>query len=111
MARKYLLSTGLSTSKVEEYVLDLFQMYLCINPGDIPHRSDIGFNFTITDVMKDGLESEIMYRVRSLVENIKSKMSGMIIEIESVVLIDETRVKVILSVENKIAGEYYVDIN
>ena len=36
MASKYLLSTGQTTHKIEEYIMDLLDLYIKINPGDIP---------------------------------------------------------------------------
>ena len=43
---KYLLSTGDTTTKIEEYVLDLFKMNLVVRPDDIPHYSTVGFDFS-----------------------------------------------------------------
>ena len=107
--KKYLLSTGLTTTKIEEYILDLFELYLKVNPGDIPFKSEIGFNFTLTNVMKDDLEREIVYRVNSLVERIKTHIPSVPISAESIRLIDEQRVHVIL----KVNGSLYdgLDIN
>ena len=110
MAYKYLLSTGKSTLKVEEYILDLVRLYLNINPGDIPGRSDFGVNFTITNTMKDELQSEIRYMSKSLVEIIKSRLPGISLVIESIFLIDEQRVKLVLQVNGKLAEEYYIDL-
>lgn len=110
MAYKYLLSTGKSTTKVEEYILDLVRLYLNINPGDIPGRPDFGINFTITNTMKDELKSEIRYMSKSLVETIKSRLSGVSLEIESISLIDEQRVRLVLQVDGKLAEEYYIDL-
>ena len=44
--KRYLLSTGASTTEIEKYVLDLFKLYIQIYPGDIP-GSNIGFNFIL----------------------------------------------------------------
>ena len=49
---KYLLSTGETTSKIEEYVLDLFKMNLIIRPNDIPHFDLLGFDFTLVGIQK-----------------------------------------------------------
>lgn len=110
MKTKYLLSTGSSTTKVEEYVLDLVDLYLKINPGDIPGRDDFGINFIITDTMKDGLESEIRYRVNSLVEKIKTRVPGILLEVVSITLTDEQNVKLVLSVNGKYAERYLINI-
>ena len=45
--RKYLLSTGTATDRLEYYVLDLFRLYLKIYPGDIPGASGLGFDFNL----------------------------------------------------------------
>lgn len=107
---KFLLSTGQSTSKVEEYVLDLVNLYLKINPGDIPHRSDFGSDFTFTDVMKDELSGEISYRLNSLVDKIKSRVSGISLSIESIFLIDEETVKLVLQINGKLSEGYYINL-
>ena len=110
MAYKYLLSTGKSTSRVEEYILDLVRLYLNINPDDIPGRPDFGVNFTVTNVMKDELASRIRFLSTSLVDTIKSRLSGISLEIESISLIDEQRVRLVLQVDGKLAEEYYIDL-
>ena len=56
---KYLLSTGETTTKLEEYVLDLFKMNLVIRPKDIPHYSTLGFDFTLVGIPKDSLKLEV----------------------------------------------------
>ena len=110
MAYKYLLSNGYSTDKIEEYILDVIGLYLSIHPGDIPHSKNLGFNFTITDTMKDGLEEEIVYRVDSLIDTIKSRLSGVSIAKESISLIDETKVKLVLRINGKLSDEYYINL-
>ena len=107
---KYLLSNGLTTTKVEEYILDLLDLYIKINPGDIPGLSNLGFNFTFTNVMKDELDAEINYRLNALIDTIKSRVIGVPISIESIILIDETRVKLVLQINGKIAEDYYIDL-
>ena len=52
MKKKYLLSTGLITDKVEIYVLDLFKLHLSVYPKDIPGINNIGFDFIITNTKK-----------------------------------------------------------
>ena len=110
MANKYLLSTGLTTTKIEEYILDLLDLYIKINPGDIPGLSNLGFDFTFTNVMKDELDVEISYRLNTLIDTIKSKVRNVPLSIESITLIDETRVKLVLQVNGKLAEDYYIDL-
>lgn len=107
---KYLLSNGQSTSKVEEYILDLVDIYLKVNPGDIPHRDDLGMNFTLTNVMKDDLEGEISYRINSLVDKIKSRVPGVAIGIDSISLIDEQRIRLVLRVNGVATDNYFIDL-
>ena len=110
MAYKYLLSTGLTTTKPEEYVLDLLDLYLKINPGDIPGLDNFGFNFTFTNVMKDDLDIEITYRLNSLIDLIKSRVPGIPLKIETISLIDETRVRLVLQINGRLAEDYYIDL-
>ena len=108
---KYLLSTGLSTSKIEYYIIDLFKLYLSIYPGDIPGASGIGFNFILTDTKKDELVSEVKYRVESLVNKIKEKFGrGIAIEIESLEIIDETRANLIIRVDQIRSDNILIDL-
>lgn len=109
MAYKYILSTGLTTTKPEEYVLDLLDLYLKVNPGDIPGLDNFGFNFTFTNIMKDDLELELSYRFNSLIDLIKSRVR-VPLSIESMTLIDETRVKLILRIDGRLAEDYYINL-
>ena len=97
---KYLLSTGQITTKIEQYILDLFRLYMGILPGDIPGLPNVGFNFILTNTKKDEIESEVYYRVKSLVDKISGQFSNsqLRIEIESIDLISYERAKVVLKV-------------
>ena len=95
---KYLLSTGRTTDKIEKYILDLFKLNISIYPEDIPNSS-IGFDFIMTNVKKDELRSEVTFRIRTLVESIKKQFDrGIEINIESIDIINESRVSVVVSV-------------
>lgn len=108
---KYLLSTGQSTNKVEYYIIDLFKLYLSIWPNDIPHAGNIGFDFILTDVKKDELVREIRSRVERLVNKIKTKFTKTLsINIESIEIIDETKVKLIINVNQVKSDDILVDI-
>lgn len=101
--KKYLLSTGESTTKIEKYILDLFRLYINIWPSDIPGRSDIGFDFILTDTKKDELANEVRSRVRDLVNKIEKKFSStrnLEIQIKGIDIIDEERAKVIIDVND-----------
>lgn len=95
---KYLLSTGRSTTKIEEYILDLFRLNLLIWPGDIPNSS-VGFDFIFTDTKKDELQREVRNRVDSLVSKIQGKFKGVEMSVKGIDLIDETRVLITIDVK------------
>lgn len=102
---KYLLSTGSSTNKVEYYIIDLFKLYLNIWPGDIPNASQIGFDFILTDIKKDEIVNTIKYRIEKLIDKIKNKFTkSLSIDIESLEMIDQTKVKLVINV-NKIQSD------
>ena len=109
---KYLLSTGESTSLPEYYIIDLFKLHLSIFPGDIPGASQAGFNFILTDTKKSEVVSEIRGRINSLISKIKGKFSSNPdIRIVSLDLIDETRVKLVLSVNQIESGDININIS
>ena len=108
---KYLLSTGQSTNKVEYYIIDLFKLYLSIWPNDIPNAGNIGFDFILTDVKKDELVREVRGRVERLVNKIKTKFTKTLsINIESIEVIDETKVKLTINVNQVKSDDILVDI-
>lgn len=109
---KYLLSTGESTNLPEYYIIDLFKLYLSIYPGDIPGASGIGFNFLFTGVKKTEIVDEIKSRINSLITKIRSKFSSNPnIQIVSLDLVDETKVKLVISVNQIESDEISVDIS
>lgn len=109
---KYLLSTGEITERIEYYILDLFKLYLKIYPRDIPGAPMIGFNFIFTNVKKDDIVNEVRMRVSQLVTTIKSKFtsSSITIDIDSIEVIDESRVRVTLTVNEKVTDSVTLDI-
>jgi hypothetical protein len=110
MAYKYLLTSGQSTTKVEEYILDLLKLYLQVNPGDIPGAERIGFDFTLLDVKKDRLQSEVEYRVKSLLKKVQERFTGIKIEAKEIVLLDEKTAKVTVEVSGDTTQDYYIDL-
>lgn len=110
MASKYLLSTGQTTHKIEEYVMDLLDLYIKVSPGDIPFLDNFGFNFTFTNIMKDDLEIELSYRLNSLIDMVKARVPNASLKIESITLIDETKVKLVLQINGRLAEDYYFDL-
>ena len=96
---KFLLSNGLSTDRIEYYVIDLFKLYLKVYPGDIPGFYSFGFNFNMKGIMKKDLPDEVKSRVDRLIELIQNNFSsGVRIELESCELLNETKAKVIINV-------------
>lgn len=96
--KKYLLSTGKSTTKIEDYILDLFKLNLLIYPNDIPN-SNVGFDFILGDVKKEDLQREVRNRVDSLVSRIQSQFKGTTMSVTGIDLIDETRVLITIDVK------------
>lgn len=109
---KYLLSTGQSTDKVEYYIIDLFKLYLNIWPKDIPHSEDIGFDFILTDVKKDELVNTVKSRIKVLVNKIKEKFTrSLSISIESIEIIDETKIRISINVNQIKADDIFINID
>lgn len=109
---KYLLSTGQSTSKIEYYIIDLFKLYLNIWPGDIPNNRNIGMDFILTDVKKDELIKTVENRVSKLVDKIKNKFTQTIsITVESIEIIDEVSVKLIINVNQVKSDDILINIS
>ena len=90
MLTKFVLSTGEITGRIEKYIMDVFQMNLCIFEGDIP-GSTFGFNFFLGDVKKDELLQKVQEKAYELCRKVASSFSGVRIELESVSLVDEGR--------------------
>lgn len=112
MKKKYLLSSGKTTYKVEEYIIDLVTLYLTIYPGDIPHRRDFGIDFNLSGVFKDELPTKLEILISELLGKIRDKVGGGLIDIkqESLDLIDEETAKLVISVDGKMSNEIYIDI-
>lgn len=109
--KKYLLSTGKITEKIEYYILDLFRLYLSIYPKDIPGADRIGFDFNITNTFKANLPNEVSNRVKNLISTLQDRFkSGLKIELVSCELLDETKAKVIVSCGEIQGEEIVIDI-
>lgn len=100
MNYKYLLTSGSTTTKIEEYIIDLFKLYLGVYPGDIPHTKRIGFDFLLTDITKDSLEYNVKSKVNQLVSKIQDILPNKKYEVSvaSLTLIDEETVKLVIDV-------------
>lgn len=107
--QKYLLSTGLLTDRVEYYIIDLFKLYLSIYPGDIPGFPSLGFDFIITNTMKDELKTEIRKRLEDLIKKIKNTVSADI-KISEAYLVSEDVLKLIIEVNDVKSEEILVDL-
>lgn len=97
---KYLLTTGVSTDRVELYILDLFKLYFEVGIDEIPNSS-IGFNKILTNVNKPDLKSTVEKNVRSLVTTFSNKFSKVKITLDEVIMIDESTFKVIISANSE----------
>lgn len=111
MAYKYLLTNGESTDRIEEYIMDLFRLYLSIYPGDIPHYKDLGIDFIFTDVTKDNLESGVRTKVNSLLSKIREAIpSKYQVSINTLDLIDEETVKLVIDVNGELSEDIYINL-
>ena len=109
--RKYVLSTGQVTDRIEYYILDLFKLYLKVYPGDIPGASSLGFNFNLLDTRKADIPSVVSSKVNELVSNISSRFTGgLSISLDSVEIISETRAKVVVTVNNVVTDDIYINL-
>ena len=107
--QQYLLSTGLLTSRVEYYIIDLFKLYLSIYPGDIPGFPSLGFDFIITNTKKDELKAEIKNRLEGLIKKIKNSVSADI-KISEAYLVSDDVLKLIIEVNDVKSDEIFVDL-
>ena len=95
---KYILSSGRSTTRVEEYMIDLFKLYLTIYPGDIPGAPEYGFDFNLLGVYRQDLPNELKSKVSELVRKVNSRFSGGVsLVILSLDLVDETKARLVVS--------------
>lgn len=107
---KYLLSTGRASDSIEEYIIDLFRLYLQVWPNDIPGLDDIGFDFILTNVKRPDLLGEVSMRLGSLVSKLRGKFNNVDITIDSIELIDETRIRVTLTVNNRNTEQIVIEV-
>jgi hypothetical protein len=94
---KYLKSDGSITSKIDDYIVDLFKLYFTVHPDDIP-GTNIGFNFIMNGVQKVDIASEITARLSELIEKMQERFSGVSMSIKSVNIIDYERAKIEINV-------------
>lgn len=109
---KYLLSTGDTTTKLEEYVLDLFKLNLAIRPNDIPHYSLVGFDFTLVGIPKDMLLVESKKRLENLILNIQNLFDKSVIRIsiDSIVVLNDETISIVLKINNYTSEEIEIEI-
>jgi hypothetical protein len=107
---KYLLSDGRTTYKVEEYMIDLFKLYLTIFPGDIPGAPEYGFNFDLVGVYQQDLPRELKSRISELVRKVNSRFtSGISLSVSSLEIIDETRARLVVEA-GQVSSEIVLNI-
>lgn len=104
---RYLLTTGEVTDRTELYILDLFKLYLTINPGDIPNLSSMGFDSNLREVNKKELENELKKRMNNLISKFKTRFEDVTIKFEDLKLIDESTAHLTISA-NKETESYEI---
>ena len=109
---RYLLSTGEATTKAEEYIIDLFRIYLTLYPEDVPHYNSLGFNFLLTDVTKENLKSTVTSKVEQLVGKIQDILPNKkyTISINTLDLIDEETVKLVIDVNGTLSEDIFINL-
>lgn len=111
MIHKYLLTTGETTTKIEEYIIDLFRLYLTVYPDDVPHKRNIGIDFNLAGTFKDELPGKVNSLVSELINKIKTKVPESVeIEQESLDLIDEGTAKLVISVNSVKSPDIIIDL-
>ena len=112
MKYRYLLSTGETTTKAEEYIIDLFRLYLGVYPGDIPHYKRLGFDFLLTSVTKENLKSDITLKVDQLIGKIQDILPNKKynISINTLDLIDEETVKLVIDVDGTLSEDIFINL-
>ncbi len=107
---KYLLSTGKTTRRPEEYIIDLFKLHMKIYPGDVPGVYDFGYDFNQAGIYKSELPQTLRRSVENLVSKINSRFQrGVTLELISLEIMDETKAKVVVSAGN-ISDEITINI-
>jgi hypothetical protein len=110
MTKKFVLSTGRTTTKIEEYILDLFKLYLSVNPGDIQYLPEFGFNFTFAGIPKADLPDKIQFRMESFVKKVSESFPGTRIVLEELSMISEETVRATISVNGTTSDNIFVNI-
>ena len=107
--KKYLLSSARTTTKPEEYILDLFRLYLGVNPGDVPYVPDYGYNFTFAGIPKSELYDKIEFRMDAFVKKIASSFPTAKVVLEDLRMPSEEIVQATIRVGD-LKTELYVNI-
>lgn len=110
MTKKYLLSTGVTTDRVDYYIIDLFKLHLSIYPGDIPNYESLGFDFIMNNIKKDELVSEIRNRLGNLVTKIQKQFQGIQMSITNIELLNETTLSLVINVNQTRSDVIFVDL-
>lgn len=110
MTKKYLLSTGVTTDRIDLYIIDLFKIYLTVWPGDIPNYATLGFDFIMNNVKKDELVSEIRKRLGNLISIMQKKFQDVAMSITDLELIGDSTLKLVINVNQTRSDEIFVDL-
>jgi hypothetical protein len=90
---KYLLSTGRTTTRKEEYILDLFRLCLGVNPGDVPYAPGFGYNFTFAGIPKAELYDKIEFRMNAFIKKISESFPTSKVTLEELSMPNEETVR------------------
>jgi hypothetical protein len=101
---KYLLSTGDSTYRKEEYIIDLFRLHFNINPGDVPMKDNMGFDCSFSGVLKSELEKEIQARVSLFISQIEDYFDNVSVTIDDISLVDDRTANLSITVNDSSSG-------
>ena len=107
-----MLSSGVSTDRVELYIVDLFRIYLTVYPGDVPGSYSFGFNFSLGDTFRADLRDTVLSKVNELVSIISNRFNdaNLKISIYSLEVIDEELAKLVLNVNSFRSEEIVINL-
>ena len=82
--------------------MDLFRLYLCVYPGDVPGAPSFGFNFSLGNTFKADLRDAVLSKVNELITIISSRFNEkeVNISLNSLEIIDEELAKLVVNVNS-----------
>lgn len=110
MRNKYLLSTGKITDRVEYYILDIIRINLVVLPNDIPGKSGIGFDYSMTNITTDQFKSTVQSKINQLLSKVTSQFPYSDIQLSRLDILDESRVNIEITVNGEISEEFNINV-